>query len=55
MSSDPAKLTNENLIDLAVKFSTWPPAHWIHTQCSVGDEVAVRCVQADGEIQLMSR
>lgn len=42
MSSDPAKLTNENLIDLAVKFSTWPPAHWIHTQCAVGDEVAVR-------------
>jgi len=42
MCSDPAKLANEKLIDLAVKYSTWPPAHWVHTKCSVGDEIAIR-------------
>lgn len=29
-------------LELAVKYSTHPPAHWIHTQCQVGDRVEVR-------------
>ena len=42
MCSAPATLQSDGLIDLSVKFSTWPPAHWIHTQCQEGDEIRFR-------------
>uniref|UniRef100_H2ZJN9 Oxidoreductase NAD-binding domain-containing protein 1 n=1 Tax=Ciona savignyi TaxID=51511 RepID=H2ZJN9_CIOSA len=38
----PQDLQQNGIIELAVKFSDHPPAHWIHTKCSVGDEVSVR-------------
>lgn len=42
MCSSPGLLQREGVIELAVKFSTHPPAHWVHTQCTVGSEVALR-------------
>ncbi|XP_057211456.1 oxidoreductase NAD-binding domain-containing protein 1 [Triplophysa rosa] len=40
--SSPGLLQREGIIELAVKYTRHPPAHWIHTQCSVDSEVAVR-------------
>lgn len=42
MCSAPELLTRCNLVDLAVKFSTWPPANWVNTKCKVGDKVSFR-------------
>jgi len=42
MYSTPTDLTTKGTLDLAIKFSTWPPAHWVHTKCTVGDVVTVR-------------
>ncbi|XP_028418091.1 oxidoreductase NAD-binding domain-containing protein 1-like [Dendronephthya gigantea] len=41
MTSSPAKLEKHRIIDLAVKRSDHPPAHWVHSQCRVGDEVSL--------------
>jgi ferredoxin-NADP reductase len=38
----PSRLENESLIDLAVKYSEWPPANWLHTSAKVGSEVSVQ-------------
>ena len=40
--SAPSLLTRCREISLAIKYSRSPPSHWIHTQCQVGDSVAVR-------------
>ncbi|XP_051949211.1 oxidoreductase NAD-binding domain-containing protein 1-like [Xyrauchen texanus] len=40
--SSPGLLQREGVIELAVKYTHHPPAHWIHTRCSVDSEVAVR-------------
>lgn len=29
-------------MELAVKYSEWPPANWLHRQAKVGDRVSVR-------------
>ncbi|XP_045168038.2 oxidoreductase NAD-binding domain-containing protein 1-like isoform X2 [Mercenaria mercenaria] len=42
MCSSPSKLLKEQCMDLAVKYSKHPPAHWIHTQCKEGDQVNIR-------------
>lgn len=42
MYSSPQTLERLGTLGLAVKVSTWPPAHWVHTQCKVGDRVAFR-------------
>ncbi|XP_034016866.1 oxidoreductase NAD-binding domain-containing protein 1-like isoform X2 [Thalassophryne amazonica] len=42
MCSSPGLLQREGIIELAVKYSTYPPAHWIHTTCTVGSHVAMR-------------
>ena len=42
MCSCPTDLTTKRTVDLAVKFSTWAPAYWVHTQCKVGDMVTFR-------------
>merc|ERR1712013_295166 len=42
MCSCPSDLSMKGTMDLAVKFSTWAPAHWIHTQCRVGDWITFR-------------
>jgi len=42
MSSAPDKLVNENSLDLAIKFSTWPPAFWLHTKAEIGSQVMMR-------------
>jgi len=42
MSSGPHTLQSNSSLELAVKYSTWPPAHWIHTKCKEGDWVTFR-------------
>nr|XP_002130448.1 oxidoreductase NAD-binding domain-containing protein 1-like isoform X1 [Ciona intestinalis] len=38
----PKDLVDNGHLQLAVKFSDHPPAHWIHTKCTVGNKVSVR-------------
>ncbi|XP_003969023.2 oxidoreductase NAD-binding domain-containing protein 1 [Takifugu rubripes] len=42
MCSSPGLLQREGIIELAVKYSKHPPAHWVHTLCAVGSQVAMR-------------
>jgi len=42
MCSTPTDLNTNRTLDLAIKYSTWPPAYWVHTQCKVGDVVTIR-------------
>jgi len=42
MSSSPSVLKSSGLLELAVKYSSWAPANWVHTQCAVGDWVTLR-------------
>ncbi|XP_070840784.1 oxidoreductase NAD-binding domain-containing protein 1 [Chaetodon trifascialis] len=42
MCSCPALLQREGVIELAVKYSEHPSAHWVHTTCTVGSQVAMR-------------
>ena len=42
MWSSPSKLEEELKLDLAVKFSTWPPAQWVHSKAKVGSELSVK-------------
>jgi len=42
MCSPPSDLTSGGTLDLAIKYSTWAPAFWVHTQCRVGDMVTFR-------------
>lgn len=42
MVNHPDRYLKEGVVELAVKYSTWPPAHWIHTQCKEGDPVSFR-------------
>ncbi|XP_032188248.1 oxidoreductase NAD-binding domain-containing protein 1 isoform X1 [Mustela erminea] len=40
--SSPRLLEEERMIELAVKYTNHPPALWIHNQCTLDSEVAVR-------------
>ncbi|XP_054848156.1 oxidoreductase NAD-binding domain-containing protein 1 [Eublepharis macularius] len=40
--SSPGLLEQEGELELAVKHTTHPPAHWVHTQCALNSEVALR-------------
>ncbi|XP_010964335.2 oxidoreductase NAD-binding domain-containing protein 1 [Camelus bactrianus] len=40
--SSPRLLEQDRMIDLAVKYTNHPPALWVHNQCALGSEVAVR-------------
>lgn len=42
MCSSPGLLQREGVIELAVKYTTHPPAYWVHTQCTLGSRVALR-------------
>ena len=42
MCSSPKLLRTEGQLDLAIKYSQWPPAYWIHTKAKVGDRVGLR-------------
>lgn len=42
MCSSPGLLQREGAIELAVKYAKHPPAHWIHTKCTVDSHVAIR-------------
>ncbi|XP_053302723.1 oxidoreductase NAD-binding domain-containing protein 1 isoform X1 [Pleuronectes platessa] len=42
MCSSPCLLQQEGVIELAVKYTQHPPAHWVHTVCEVGSQVAMR-------------
>lgn len=40
--STPGLLKREGVLELAVKYSKHPPAHWVHTECTLDSEVALR-------------
>jgi len=40
--NSPENFKETQQIQLAVKFSMHPPAHWIHDKCRLGDEVFIR-------------
>ncbi|XP_054670655.1 oxidoreductase NAD-binding domain-containing protein 1 isoform X3 [Grus americana] len=40
--SSPGLLKRERILELAVKYAVHPPAHWIHTKCTLDSEVALR-------------
>lgn len=40
--SSPGLLYRERVIELAVKYTQHPPAHWIHTKCTVDSSVKLR-------------
>ncbi|KAM3858315.1 oxidoreductase NAD-binding domain-containing protein 1 [Diretmus argenteus] len=42
MCSSPGLLEREGVVELAVKYTKHPPAHWIHNVCTVGSHVAVQ-------------
>ncbi|XP_040405705.1 oxidoreductase NAD-binding domain-containing protein 1 isoform X3 [Cygnus olor] len=42
MCSSPGLLEREGVLELAVKYAAHPPAHWIHTECTLDSEVALR-------------
>ena len=42
MCSEPERLKKQGKLDLAVKYSTWPPAHWLHTQAKLGSQISFR-------------
>ena len=42
MCSPPSELENENELTLAVKYSEWPPANWLHTSAKEEDWVSLR-------------
>lgn len=42
MCGPPSTVVQENSLDLAVKYSEWPPANWLHTKAQEGDNVSIR-------------
>ncbi|NXN90935.1 OXND1 protein, partial [Rhinopomastus cyanomelas] len=40
--SSPGLLEREGILELAVKHTAHPPAHWVHTECALDSEVALR-------------
>ncbi|KAH9499269.1 Oxidoreductase NAD-binding domain-containing protein 1 [Bulinus truncatus] len=42
MCSPPHLLETDRILHLAIKYSNHPPAKWIHTQCTVGDQLHLR-------------
>ncbi|XP_009674698.2 oxidoreductase NAD-binding domain-containing protein 1 isoform X4 [Struthio camelus] len=40
--SSPRLLERDGILELAVKRAVHPPAHWIHTECTLDSEVALR-------------
>ncbi|KAF3833725.1 hypothetical protein F7725_024929 [Dissostichus mawsoni] len=42
MCSGPGLLQREGIVELAIKYAKHPPAHWVHTMCTVGSQVAMR-------------
>ena len=42
MCAEPERLTKQGKLDLAVKYSTWPPAHWLHTEAKLGSQISFR-------------
>ncbi|XP_071951328.1 oxidoreductase NAD-binding domain-containing protein 1-like isoform X1 [Antedon mediterranea] len=42
ISSEPFQFLYNRVLELAVKFSKYPPAFWTHTQCQIGNKVSLR-------------
>ena len=42
MCSEPKSFETEGKLELAVKYSMWAPAKWLHTQAKVGSKVAFK-------------
>ncbi|XP_010293458.1 PREDICTED: oxidoreductase NAD-binding domain-containing protein 1 isoform X2 [Phaethon lepturus] len=40
--SSPSLLEREGVLELAVKHTVHPPAYWVHTECTLDSEVALR-------------
>ena len=42
MCSSPSRMEKENILDLAVKYSDWPPTHWLHSKAFEGCTIKLR-------------
>ncbi|KAL5466981.1 hypothetical protein EMCRGX_G031146 [Ephydatia muelleri] len=42
ITSTPLCLQTAGTIDLAIQYSTHPPAHWMHTKCKVADKLSIQ-------------
>ncbi|GIY30195.1 hypothetical protein CDAR_200891 [Caerostris darwini] len=42
MTSPPNEAKEKGILELAVKYGTFPPTHWVHNSCSPGEEVQIR-------------
>lgn len=42
MCSSPSEMQRDNIMELAVKYSEWPPANWLHRRAQVGNRVSLR-------------
>ena len=42
MCTPPSRLEKQSILDLAVKYSEWPPANWLHTKAQEGNKVKAR-------------
>ncbi|GIZ00662.1 hypothetical protein CEXT_402012 [Caerostris extrusa] len=42
MTSPPNEAKEKGILELAVKYGTFPPTHWVHNSCSPGGEVQIR-------------
>lgn len=42
MVSPPSLLASSNVLDLAIKYSDYPPTLWVHEKCKLGDKVDIR-------------
>ncbi len=38
----PRQIEKDRILQLAVKYSSWPPANWMHTKASEGDRVSLK-------------
>ncbi|KAK3775048.1 hypothetical protein RRG08_048258 [Elysia crispata] len=42
MTSPPSLLASSGVLDLAVKYSDYPPTLWVHEKCKMGDKVQIK-------------
>jgi len=42
MCSAPSVMKSDSKLQLAIKYSSWPPSNWVHKRGKVGDKLAIR-------------
>ncbi|XP_054714460.1 oxidoreductase NAD-binding domain-containing protein 1-like isoform X2 [Uloborus diversus] len=63
MTSPPNEAKENGILELSIKYGTFPPTYWVHTKCSGGEEVQIRvggdfyydpfCNQTEAEANLL--